>query len=151
MAVGTGPGPGSNPDLSSPNNPPPNNPPPDLAMPSKPPPPSCNPGPLNAGNASAISTGSYKKVTSSFGEPIFVMRDAKGLYALSGSCTHAGKPISAQSSQFYCPYHGATFTLDGSVTGGPAGSDLPNYAVCIDSNGVAWVDPNSQVNEGTRV
>ena len=81
----------------------------------------------------------------------FVVRDSGGLYAVSARCTHAGATIEVQGSQFYCPRHGATFTFDGDVTGGPASTPLPHYEACLMSNGHVGVDTAKTVSESTRL
>jgi cytochrome b6-f complex iron-sulfur subunit len=81
----------------------------------------------------------------------FVVRDSGGLYALTARCTHDGVTISAESSDFYCPAHGATFTFDGTVTQGPAFNPLVHYAMCTLSNGHVGVVKSQTVSQSQRL
>lgn len=63
---------------------------------------------------------------------IFVVRKGDSYLALSAECTHAGCSIAHRGNGFQCPCHGATFALDGAVTGGPAGSGLYEYPTKLD-------------------
>lgn len=47
-------------------------------------------------------------------------------YAVSAICTHEGNPISFNGSNFICPTHISSFSLDGAWKSGPATS-LPKY------------------------
>src|SRR5207248_2882080 len=90
----------------------------DLASPGGPPDlshgnPICPAMPLNAGPAAALTLGTAKYFTDSVSYELFVCRDQAGLFALSASCTHAGATLKKESTQFYCPRHGATFDLNG--------------------------------------
>jgi cytochrome b6-f complex iron-sulfur subunit len=81
----------------------------------------------------------------------FVVRDSGGLYALTSKCTHQGATLEAETSDFYCPRHGAEFNLDGTVTKGPASTNLPHYAMCLLSSGHAAVDTSMTVSQSTRL
>lgn len=64
------------------------------------------------------------------GDTVIVMRDsADAFVTLSAICTHRGCRIEFQGARhnLRCGCHGATFSLDGSVTQGPAGSPLRVY------------------------
>lgn len=58
--------------------------------------------------------------------------------AFSSTCTHRPCTVQYQnSSTIYCPCHGGTFSpSDGSVTGGPPPTPLPEYAVLVQNNNV---------------
>lgn len=52
--------------------------------------------------------------------------------ALSKACTHQGTTVIYQGNGvFYCPNHGAQFSSTGSVTKGPASTDLAKYTITI--------------------
>jgi uncharacterized protein with NAD-binding domain and iron-sulfur cluster/nitrite reductase/ring-hydroxylating ferredoxin subunit len=53
--------------------------------------------------------------------------------ACSGVCSHAGGPVSyrAASNDYFCPWHGGTFDLDGRVTAGPPTAPLPPFAARV--------------------
>jgi cytochrome b6-f complex iron-sulfur subunit len=56
---------------------------------------------------------------------VFVLRDQKGLRALSGTCTHLGCTVRAEAEGFVCPCHGSRYDAEGNVTAGPAPQRLP--------------------------
>jgi Rieske Fe-S protein len=57
--------------------------------------------------------------------------------AFSSVCTHRPCTVQYPGSSLYCPCHGGTFSpADGSVTGGPPPSPLPEYAVLIQNSNV---------------
>ncbi len=94
----------------------------------------------------ALNTATYFN-----SQDAFVCRDSGGLFALSSICTHSGCTNKASNGGFRCPCHGATFSLNGDVTRGPAWSPLDNYAVCLDDNGNVAFDVNNVVAAGTRM
>ncbi len=49
--------------------------------------------------------------------------------AVSSGCTHQGTTVQFQlaQNQFFCPNHGSTYSLDGTVTRGPAQKSLTKY------------------------
>ena len=54
------------------------------------------------------------------------------LLAISAICTHAGCTVSTSGTDsFACPCHGSRFALDGTVIGGPAATDLREFATTI--------------------
>ena len=75
-------------------------------------------------------------------ERIFVVRDARGLAALSSTCTHLGCSVrwDAASRLFRCPCHGGTYHPDGAVAGGPPPAPLARLPIEIRA-GQVWVRP----------
>lgn len=70
---------------------------------------------------------------------VVVVRTASGnvatsFVAFSSACPHAGATINfvKSSSTFNCSAHGSNFSIDGSVTNGPASSGLQKKTVEID-------------------
>lgn len=59
----------------------------------------------------------------------FLVSDAKGIYAVSSVCTHAGCSVRAAGGAFECPCHGSAFDLSGAVTAGPAKLPLRHFEV----------------------
>jgi len=106
-------------------------------------------GPVSAGNVSALSVGAMLVMSN-----VVVARDANGVYAMSGVCTHAGclmgdtaRTIEAGLS---CPCHGSAFDGDGNVTRGPAAAPLQHYQVTIAADGSITVDGSQPVSTDTR-
>jgi len=80
---------------------------------------------------------------------VYLLRTDQGVAAISGRCTHAGCGVTAvEGGAFHCGCHGSEFAADGTVTHGPAGSDLPWFAVRIEDGNVV-VDPSQTVPKGT--
>ncbi|HEY8040759.1 MAG TPA: Rieske (2Fe-2S) protein [Polyangiaceae bacterium] len=103
-------------------------------------------------------------------------RDAKGLYALSATCTHAcctvnvcvdaacAAPVTtpapcaspavltlpAGAPAFLCPCHGSEYQADGTVVRGPAPKALPSLAVEVDGDD-ALIDMSRTVEPTARV
>lgn len=57
---------------------------------------------------------------------IIVAKLGGSYYAVSAVCTHEGNPISFNGSNFICPTHNSSFSLDGTWKSGPA-SSLAQY------------------------
>ena len=106
-------------------------------------------GPVSAGNVSALTVGSMLVMSN-----VVVARDADGVYAMSGVCTHAGCLLSGSSrtiaAGLACPCHASLFDGDGNVTRGPAGAPLQHYQVTIASDGAITVDGGQPVPASTR-
>ncbi|MBX3276214.1 MAG: Rieske (2Fe-2S) protein [Sandaracinaceae bacterium] len=79
---------------------------------------------------------------------VFLVRTEEGVAAISGQCTHAGCGVAPRGEGFHCGCHGSEFTLDGTVTRGPASEPLPWFAVRIEGGDVV-VDPSQTVPQGT--
>jgi nitrite reductase/ring-hydroxylating ferredoxin subunit len=71
---------------------------------------------------SEIKEDSLKEVDF-FGRSVVLVKSG-GLYnAFANQCAHASGPLSLESGQFKCQWHGATFkTLNGQHIDGPRGS-----------------------------
>lgn len=84
---------------------------------------------------------------------VAILRDAKGLYALSLVCPHLGcRPVwRAEEGRFLCPCHGSAFAPDGRRLMGPAPRGLAGLWLELDRQGHAWVDPNRGVEASRRL
>ncbi len=63
-------------------------------------------------------------------DTVIVVQTARNVFtSVSAFCTHRGCQVEYDSGArgLYCPCHGARFALDGSVTQGPARTDLQSY------------------------
>ena len=67
---------------------------------------------------------------------VFVVREARGFYALSAVCTHLGCITRYEVDQrgFVCPCHGSRYALSGTVTGGPAPQALTRLHMSIEED-----------------
>lgn len=60
--------------------------------------------------------------------PIVIVRmKENGFVALSPICGHLGCTVRKDQSQFRCPCHGSTYSLDGAVVRGPSERSLTVY------------------------
>lgn len=89
-------------------------------------------GATDVGLASSFAVGTAKYFS---GGNFFVVRDSGGLYALTARCTHSGCAVQKETNDFYCPCHGATFSLDGDPLSGPVYKALVHYEMCTLANG----------------
>ena len=106
-------------------------------------------GPVAVGNVSALSVGALLVMSN-----VVVARDANGIYAMSGVCTHAGCLMDDSSNTvaagLSCPCHGSTFDGNGSVTRGPARMPLQHYAVTVAADGSITIDGSQPVSPDIR-
>ena len=100
---------------------------------------------VNAGRADAVPMGAPQRLAE---YDVFVVRSEEGIAAISGRCTHAGCGVNPTETGFHCGCHGSDFLPDGTVTQGPAETDLTWYAVRIE-DGEVVVDPTQEVPKGT--
>jgi cytochrome b6-f complex iron-sulfur subunit len=77
----------------------------------------------------------------------FVVRGDGKLYACSSSCTHRGVTVAVKDNELVCPAHNSHFSVQGTVTSGPAKSSLPRYAISVEDNGHVMVDKSKQFAE----
>lgn len=77
-----------------------------------------------------------------------VKKSDNEVYALAPGCTHLGCAYSWQKDkkEFLCPCHTSTFSVDGTVTAGPAPRALDRYASRI-VNGKVQLGP-VQISQG---
>lgn len=69
------------------------------------------------------------------GEPIAVARTGTStFFALSLVCPHRGTTVSVVNNSFYCTGHGATFSANGTWTGGQPTSNLASYPIGYDQS-----------------
>jgi cytochrome b6-f complex iron-sulfur subunit len=70
------------------------------------------------------------------GKPFAISGDPskpESIVAVNPTCTHKGciTPWNAQSKQFVCPCHGASFDDSGKVLSGPADKSLASYSIQV--------------------
>ena len=109
-------------------------------------------GDAAAGSVADIPVGTLRQVGT---VPVFVGRDAGGLYALTSTCTHAGCEVrtdgAGDTAVLFCPCHGSLFDRNGAVKRGPAPSPLVHFAVEVDAMGNVTIHGGTQVSAATRV
>lgn len=83
-------------------------------------------------NIALLSSGGVKLINGIY----IINKDGTNYTGVSSICTHEGCSINymGSSSGFRCPCHGATFSVDGVVTGGPARTNLKVYTVVKNGN-----------------
>lgn len=67
---------------------------------------------------------------------VYVVREPRGFYALSTVCTHLGciTRYEAARQGFFCPCHGSRYSLEGTVTGGPAPRSLVRLHLSLEQD-----------------
>jgi NADPH-dependent 2,4-dienoyl-CoA reductase/sulfur reductase-like enzyme/nitrite reductase/ring-hydroxylating ferredoxin subunit len=74
------------------------------------------------------------------GEPVLLFRDSDGVYAVAGTCPHAGAPLIEgvrHGNRIVCPWHKATFCLrTGALLEPPAVDSLARFDVRIEAGRV---------------
>ena len=84
---------------------------------------------------------------------LWVIRDSRGLYAISAICTHLGcvTKRDTDTGNFKCACHGSQFNPEGTVTAGPAPKGLNWLALSVAPDGQVVVDRRRTVKSGTRL
>ena len=83
---------------------------------------------------------------------MFVVKDSGGFYAMTSRCTHQGVTLNNYSSgSFYCPAHGAQFSINGAVLGGPTSTALAHYSMCTLASGNLGVETTIKVAASVRL
>ncbi len=100
---------------------------------------------------------------------LFVFKEGKSFYAISGACTHLGCTVkyiklneaksgeaakggSGQAFEFHCPCHGSKFKADGTNFAGPAPRPLRWYKLDLSpDDGQLIVDMNAEVDQNFRL
>jgi Rieske Fe-S protein len=109
-------------------------------------------GDVAAGNVSALSVDSLSAIP---GAPACIGRDAKGIYAMTLTCTHEGCDIgqtgTVSAHGLHCGCHGSAFDVDGNVVNGPANAPLAHFAVTADASGALTIHTGTEVDPSTRL
>lgn len=109
-------------------------------------------GDASAGNVAALALGALQAVPDA---PAYVGLDARGVYAMTSTCTHEGCDMLSQGliekTSVFCACHGSRFDLNGAVTRGPAQAPLTHFAVEIDAAGNILVHGGVRVGADVRV
>lgn len=82
---------------------------------------------------------------------VAILRDDRGLAAMSLVCTHQSCLLNTEVNGFRCPCHGSFFTREGRVTSGPAERELPWYFVSINEADEVFVDRGKGVEPTWRL
>ena len=107
-------------------------------------------GKVNGGPQSTLLVGQVRFVACA---PLFVLRDALGIYAMTAVCTHMGCTVNFINQQqgFLCPCHTSTYDFNGEVTSPPAPHPLKHYACSFDASDNIIVDTFNPVPATTRL
>lgn len=76
-----------------------------------------------------------------------IIRTGGRLFAASNLCTHKGVPLNVKGAELVCPKHNSHFSIEGTVTKGPAKSTLVRYGISLDDKGHVIVDPSKEFHE----
>jgi len=109
-------------------------------------------GDVSGGTVASLPVGTLRVVS---GVSAAIGRDAKGVYAMTLTCTHQGCDISTHGTVsadgVACSCHGSTFDANGAVTGGPASAPLAHFSVTADAAGNLTVHGAQQIDSATRL
>ncbi len=81
----------------------------------------------------------------------FIGRDARGLYAISATCTHLGCLVHKRGEGFECPCHASRFDARGAVVRGPAQRPLARVALALDGEGRVVLHLTQEVDADFRL
>jgi len=76
-----------------------------------------------------------------------VIRTGGRLFAASNVCTHKGVALNVKGEELVCPKHNSHFSIEGTVTKGPAKGTLVRYAISVNDKGHVMVDPTKEFRE----
>ncbi len=109
-------------------------------------------GDVAAGNVAGLPVGSLRAVA---GQPVCIGRDARGVYAMTLTCTHAGCDIgetgTVSPQGLVCGCHGGRYDANGNVIGGPPPSPLDHFDVTVDSAGNLTIQGAQIVDASQRL
>lgn len=95
---------------------------------------------VDAGAADAVTPDNAVSLLSSTGVPLLVISRSGGEYvALEKKCPHLGCMVELEGGELICPCHGAKFTLDGELIGGPSPRGLKRFEVQVRPDGHLFV------------
>ena len=107
-----------------------------------------------AGGASKVDIGKLSDyaadgITDKFMRPnkFAVVRTDGKIFACSARCTHKASPLRKKDDGFACPSHGSQFSVQGTVTKGPAKESLVRYAITKNDQGHLIVDTTKSFRE----
>jgi cytochrome b6-f complex iron-sulfur subunit len=94
------------------------------------------------GGMNDFPIGSYQLIAE---KNVFILRDRRGIRAMSAICTHLGCVVTESPQGFLCPCHGSKFAMDGSVMSGPAPRALDWLEVDMAPDGQLTVNLDKKV------
>jgi cytochrome b6-f complex iron-sulfur subunit len=107
---------------------------------------SAGPGKVDIG---ALSDYAADGITDKFMRPnkFAVVRTDGKIFACSARCTHKASPLRKKEDGFACPSHGSQFSMQGTVTKGPAKSSLVRYGISKNDADHLIVDTSKSFSE----
>lgn len=76
-----------------------------------------------------------------------VIRNDGKIYATSAICTHKSSQLRINGQELACPKHGSKFSINGTVTHGPAQNSLVRYEIKKNDAGHLIVNTNKPFRE----
>ncbi len=90
-----------------------------------------------ADNSALTKVGGSVKISD---EMMLIRKSESTFIAVRTICTHKGCDVELEGDKFVCPCHGSEFTIDGTVTQGPATKNLKIFETIFDSgNGTVTI------------
>ena len=82
-------------------------------------------------------------------QKFILIRKGTKLTALNAICTHKNCVVKPKDDTLRCPCHGSLFTGEGTVTKGPAKTNLGRYKVSVDAQNHVIVDLSRKLEAGS--
>ncbi|HMT12522.1 MAG TPA: ubiquinol-cytochrome c reductase iron-sulfur subunit [Ignavibacteria bacterium] len=90
-----------------------------------------------ADNSALTKVGGSVKISD---EMMLIRKSESTFITVRTICTHKGCDVELEGDKFVCPCHGSEFTIDGTVTQGPATKNLKIFETIFDSgNGTVTI------------
>lgn len=96
-------------------------------------------------NTALAKVGGNVKVND---ELMLIRKSESDFMAVKTICTHKGCDVELDGNKFVCPCHGSEYTLDGTVTQGPAKDNLKTFETIFDSeNGTVTIKTEAKTKD----
>ncbi len=116
-------------------------------------------GPMPAGNVADVPEGEVVAVKDGLA-PVFIGRDAGGIYAMTAICTHLGCDITDEGGDINVDRkritcgepcgHGSVYDFQGAVLLDPATAPLKHWRTSVDDDGEITVQVGTEAAPGQR-
>ncbi len=113
----------------------------------EPTPPSQSTGPVDVGAKADYAKDGFINDKLTKTDRIVVVRNEGKIYAFNSTCTHRNAAVRQVNGEIVCPSHGSHYSINGTVTKGPAKRSLLRYGISLDDKGHLIVDKSKQFEE----
>jgi Rieske Fe-S protein len=78
---------------------------------------------------------------------VMLIKNGGKIYAVNSTCTHKNCATKLKEADIVCPCHNSKFSVEGTVTKGPAKVSLTRYGISVDDKGHIVADRDKQFEE----